>query len=518
MTLPFHPYAEAFPLIEGQPFLDLADDIRENGLRRRIDIFEASVLDGRNRFNALKYLTETGELLGPGWGHRKGECLDADMLMPASDNFLFRPFNPAVDGDPISYVASLNLRRRDLSISARAYAAATLGRLGWGGDRSKPSGEGLSAERRAEIAGVGRATVERAQTVVDHGIAEVKTALKQSELPVSVAEKIARLPEAEQQGALEKALPKGARAIMGSRQEPADSLDYFPTPPWATRALFEHVLATSARRAENAQSCAWEPACGEGHIAEVLREYFGQVHATDIHDYRYGQHVIDFLNCEAQDDADWIITNPPFGDKSEAFVLRALYLARVGVAMFVRLQWLETNGRYERIFRDNPPTQISFFAERVNLCKGRWDPEGSTATAYIWLVWIKGQSPRPPLWIPPGCREALTRPDDAIRFTASPVRKSESLANAVVEAKVNDGPSGPEAETASRIASRRSEAEASDQRGLESEALNAELQVGQRTESATGGESAADSSKLDIPDFLRRPADNVAPFVKGAAA
>ncbi len=28
----------------------------------------------------------------------------------------------------------------------------------------------------------------------------------------------------------------GARAIMGSRQEPDDSLDYFPTPPWATRA------------------------------------------------------------------------------------------------------------------------------------------------------------------------------------------------------------------------------------------------------------------------------------------
>jgi hypothetical protein len=28
----------------------------------------------------------------------------------------------------------------------------------------------------------------------------------------------------------------GARAIMASRQEPADSLDYFPTPPFATRA------------------------------------------------------------------------------------------------------------------------------------------------------------------------------------------------------------------------------------------------------------------------------------------
>jgi hypothetical protein len=50
-------------------------------------------------------------------------------------------------------------------------------------------------------------------------------------------------------------------------------------------------------------------------------------------------------------DADWLITNPPFGTKTVRFVLRALELARVGVAMFVRLQWLETVERYELLFR-----------------------------------------------------------------------------------------------------------------------------------------------------------------------
>jgi hypothetical protein len=34
----------------------------------------------------------------------------------------------------------------------------------------------------------------------------------------------------------------GARAIMASRLEPADGLDFFPTPPWATRSLMERVL------------------------------------------------------------------------------------------------------------------------------------------------------------------------------------------------------------------------------------------------------------------------------------
>lgn len=222
----------------------------------------------------------------------------------------------------------------------------------------------------------------------------------------------------------------GSRAIMGSRQEPDDSLDYFPTPPWATRALCETVLP---RFCSPHSSTVWEPACGEGHMAEVLAEYFRQVAASDIHDYGYGD-VADFLGAiDADCGADWIITNPPFGDAAEAFVLRALDLATVGVAMFVRLQWLESVGRYERIFSLYPPALIAQFAERVPLHKGRWEPDGTTATAYLWIVWLRRKNaPASALteffWIPPGQREALTRPDDAMRFTAHPVIRKPQIA------------------------------------------------------------------------------------------
>lgn len=218
-----------------------------------------------------------------------------------------------------------------------------------------------------------------------------------------------------------KALINGARSLMGSRVEPSDSLDYFPTPPWATRALLERVLLPHLG-GEPLRS-AWEPACGEGHIAEVLAEYFKSVAATDIHGYGYGAGGQDFLDAETEFHADWIITNPPFGDLTEKFVALALQRAKVGVAMFVRLQWLEGVGRYERIYRDTPPTIVALFAERVPLCKGCYDPTGDTATAYIWLVWIKGTEPRRPVWIPPGQREALTKPDDAERFTTHPVTR-----------------------------------------------------------------------------------------------
>ncbi|UPT93920.1 hypothetical protein J4G48_0031925 [Bradyrhizobium barranii subsp. apii] len=220
----------------------------------------------------------------------------------------------------------------------------------------------------------------------------------------------------------DKGVIHGARSIMSGRVEPSDSLDYFPTAPCATRALVEIVFKHLKVSVDNAT--AREPACGEGHIAEVLTEYFAQVFASDIFDYGYGD-VADFLDEHTSQTADWFITNPPFDEKAEAFLTRMLALARVGVAMFVRLQWLEGEGRYERIFDPNmtPPTLIAFFSERIALCKGRWDPEGGTATAYIWLVWIKGHKPQAPFWIPPVVVDELTRPDDAERFTQHPVMR-----------------------------------------------------------------------------------------------
>ena len=61
---------------------------------------------------------------------------------------------------------------------------------------------------------------------------------------------------------------------------------------------------------------------------------------------------------------------------------------------------------------DNRPTAVA----SVSL-----PPDGGTATAYAWLVWMHGQTRRPPFWIPPDCEERLTRADDAARFTTHPV-------------------------------------------------------------------------------------------------
>lgn len=178
------------------------------------------------------------------------------------------------------------------------------------------------------------------------------------------------------------ALPAGGRAIMSQRLDPVDSLDFFPTPPWATRALCEVVLWPEPIVLPLRQASVWEPAAGEGHMAF------------------------------------WIITNPPFNLAVE-FAERALALAKQGVALLTRTSWLEGGERYKRLFSKWPPIIVALFAERVPMVKGWWDPKASTATSYAWVVWDRtgGNHDRTRLmWIPPGRRAALTKPDDVARF------------------------------------------------------------------------------------------------------
>lgn len=222
---------------------------------------------------------------------------------------------------------------------------------------------------------------------------------------------------------------------MASRVEPWDGLDFFPTPPWATRALMEHVIGTPFLAGLPPRGSVWEPACGMGHMSDVLAEYFARVHASDVFDYGYGYSVGSFVGGSGPDiahcpfEADWLIFNPPF-NLALQFVLRARRLARCGVAVLVRSSWIEGQRRWRGLFRQFPPTVIAQFVERVPMTKGRWDPKASTATAYSWVVWRtdEGSSrsenlPRttgvvsaPLMWIPPGQRKLLTRPTDADRF------------------------------------------------------------------------------------------------------
>lgn len=210
---------------------------------------------------------------------------------------------------------------------------------------------------------------------------------------------------------------------MASRHEPPDSLDFFPTPPWATRALLYDVLVP--RGLVKRFHTVWDPACGEGHMVFPLAEHFLRVYASDVFDYRKGFSTIGSFVGQGPDvvediPCNWVVTNPPFNLAVE-FAERALNVCSTGVALLVRSAWAEGRNRYERLFRNQPPSYIAQFCDRVAMVRGRYDPNASTATAYAWFVWEKekdcGALIDPKfIWIAPGARVLHEKPHD-IRAT-----------------------------------------------------------------------------------------------------
>lgn len=101
MSLDVHPAAELFPLMVGAEYEALVEDIRANGQREPGKTVDGKLIDGRNRERA---------------------CADAGI------EFVTVPVDLNGD-DPVAYVVSLNVRRRNLNASQRAIAAAQASEL-----------------------------------------------------------------------------------------------------------------------------------------------------------------------------------------------------------------------------------------------------------------------------------------------------------------------------------------------------------------------------------------------------
>ena len=169
-------------------------------------------------------------------------------------------------------------------------------------------------------------------------------------------------------------------------------------------SLFHAAVAAGDESAQTVMQV-----CGRAGVV-----VFPSVSASDIHPYGYGD-VFDFLDAGGNLGAcDWMITNPPF-NAAVAFARQGLALARCGIALLVRTQWLHTIERW-KLFHEHPPFLIAYYVERVPMHRGRWEPDGDTATDYAWVCWKHGAEPRAPLWIPPGRRNVFTMPTDAARF------------------------------------------------------------------------------------------------------
>ena len=164
----------------------------------------------------------------------------------------------------------------------------------------------------------------------------------------------------------------------GGRQE----YDYYATEPIAVKLLLNQ---------EKFDCNIWECASGENHIADVLKGYGYNVRTSDIVKRTPTTEVKNFLKTRKKWNGD-IITNPPFKYALE-FIDKALSLVGEGhkVAMFLRLQFLEGIGRYENLFKDNPPKTVYVASKRIKCGKdGDFNSSMSSIMSLAWFVWEKG--------------------------------------------------------------------------------------------------------------------------------
>lgn len=211
-SIPLHPAAELFPVMDEVAFAALVADIAAHGQREPILILDGRVIDGRHRLRAC-------EQLG----------IEPQVREVIAD-----------DGDPYGLVVSLNLHRRHLTESQRALVAARLARLPLGSNQHPPIGEAsLSCSAAATQLNVGTRSVERAREVVAHGIPELVTAVDRGEVAVSTAASLARLPADAQREVLTRT-PDEIRAI--AREVQARIKDAGVCGPSAVK-IFDQVAA-----------------------------------------------------------------------------------------------------------------------------------------------------------------------------------------------------------------------------------------------------------------------------------
>lgn len=174
-------------------------------------------------------------------------------------------------------------------------------------------------------------------------------------------------------------------------QEERQEHDYYATDPIAMEMLLDK---------ETFNKNVWECAVGEGHLANVLKQHGYNVRSSDLIDRGYeNTEVMDFINNDETWDGD-IITNPPY-KYAQKFVEKAFDVMKQGkIAMFLKLTFLESKGRYE-MFRKYPPKTIYVFSERV-VCamNGDFEKYTSSAVAYAWFIWEVGFTGKPQIeWL-----------------------------------------------------------------------------------------------------------------------
>lgn len=201
---------------------------------------------------------------------------------------------------------------------------------------------------------------------------------------------------------------KGLYAAYDKNHKERQAEDYYSTPTEEVENILQRLY--NEGKLDLSGKYILEPSCGGGHMLKGICNSFtkqgasGIIFGSDIKDRSgnitkeleskvnfYWGDDYDYLRDDypLNKSIDYVIMNPPF-KLIEPFVIRSLEIARRGVLMFGRLQFLEGKGRYENILKDNPPSDVYVYVDRVACYKnGDTNVKPNSIQAYAWYWWDK---------------------------------------------------------------------------------------------------------------------------------
>jgi hypothetical protein len=214
-AIAIHEAANIFPM-EDETIQELADDIGKHGQHVPIELLDGKVIDGRRRLAA---------------------CAIADV----EPQFIYINTD-----DPVAYVLSLNLHRRQLTASQRSMVGARSREVydklakerqrAAGGDKKSPVAKSVVAESPQPIAdhkrardevgnvvGVSGRGIDRAKAVLEYGTPELIKAVDDGVIAVTSAAEIAKQPAHVQQATV-VAAKSGSRKPKGTPEIPEGEL------------------------------------------------------------------------------------------------------------------------------------------------------------------------------------------------------------------------------------------------------------------------------------------------------
>lgn len=280
MDYQFHDAANIFPLMTEDDFDGLVEDVRKNGLLEPIELLDGKILDGRNRHRA---------------------CIAADV-QPT--------FCEYHGNDPVGHVLSKNLHRRHLNESQRSMIGAKAKdqyqreakerQKAAGGDKKALvenlpqalDNKGKARDKAAAAVGVSGRSVDFATKVIKQGTPELVKAVDAGRVPVSVAAKVATLPEPDQRAAVAGGKP-AIQAAIATLPKPKPKILPVSTKAWnALRECSERIDSIIEQAGGSLSAMFAHPSWDKRDtyfVVELIGELSKQFHALNQEAQKHGK-------------------------------------------------------------------------------------------------------------------------------------------------------------------------------------------------------------------------------------